>query len=630
VLKFVKEMLKGIIQYKNSVILAQASIHRYKYRSDLKLSGNQSCGLQFLGLKYIMQVVISSGLLVCIALLSLINPLMGLIAFVYTFIFIKLISQHRQIILSAAFGVITILLGIKQLNVTEIHTIASSNWNMLTQYNLKGYVLLLKQAMFQTKQIYSNGTLSLGGMYLLILAGVTYVGSFIQNKTNKKQMTKINIFQAESKIDKNQILKESNSQDYIELGIKLGIDKSSGEPITISHKELNQHALVIGTTGSGKTNTLLNIVKSCCEQGLPLIYLDGKGSIKLAQSIAKLCSEYNRTLKVFSVDPNPDIPGLAKYNPLAFGNFTEWQNKMTTLLGDAENKGQEHYLIEEQSYINIVCEVLNKSGKYIDFEGMLGYLNHPDELQKLANKIDPNLAMRLVKATPKKSETSDVVKLLEMFYHSHYGQQFSTSDVDKSQVINLQQSLENNEVVLFLFDAASYKRDTSALGKLVINDINAAFSGFGRSGRRVPAYCIFDEFGAYASGNMANVLAMQRDNGLHAIVGTQSIHAIAMESSQVKRIAVELIANCNTFVIHKINDPQDITLLCNTIGKQEVFKTQSISYAENEQLRVNNVLNEDYILDGGIIRTLALGDAYLCRTANINIKPKLIKVNLYN
>ena len=559
-------------------------------------------------------IIVNLVFLLCIILLSIINPLIGLIAFAYTFILVKLINQRSQVILSAMLGVIVIVIGIKQLNVNEIYTTYNHNWDILVKYNLKGYLLLLKHGMFQIKQNISNGTLSLSGVYLIILAAGTYFINLIQNircKTNKKQVTKTNRSQEEPKVD----------------GITLGIDKSSAEPIIISHKELNQHALVIGTTGSGKTNTLLNIVKNCCEQGMPLIYLDGKGSIKLAQSIATICKKYNRTLKVFSVDPNPDIPGLAKYNPLAFGNFTEWQNKITTLLGDAENKGQEHYLIEEQSYINIVCEVLNKSGKYIDFEGLLGYLNHPDELQKLANKIDPNLAMRLVKATPKQSETSDVVKLLEMFYHSHYGQQFSTTGSKPQQIINLQQSLENNEIVLFLFDAASYKRDTSALGKLVINDINAAFSGFGRSGRRVPAYCIFDEFGAYASGNMANVLAMQRDNGLHAIVGTQSIHAIAMESSQVKRIAVELIANCNTFVIHKINDPQDIILLSNTIGKQAVFKTQSISYSEDEQLRINNTLSEDYILDGAIIRSLASGDAYLCRTANISPTHKLIKVN---
>ena len=555
----------------------------------------------------ISYIIANIMFLACIMLLSLISPLIGLIVFAYTFIFAKLMKPRSQVILSLVLGITCIAAGGPHFSFIEIYNIANQNWDILMRLHLNGYLMILKQSVFSIQQTYLNGTMSLGGVYLIIVALLT---SYISIIFSKKQVSI-----------------ESVPQDDDIRGITLGVDKTSREPVSVSHKELNQHALVIGTTGSGKTNTLLNIVKNCCEQSLPLIYLDGKGSIKLAKQIAKICKDHNRTLKVFSVDPNPEIPGLAKYNPLAFGNFTEWQNKIITLLGEAEGRGQEHYLIQEQNYINIVCEVLNKSGKYIDFEGFLGYINHPEELQKLANKIDPDLAMRLVKVTPKQSETSDVVKVLEMFYHSHYGHQFSTSSVDVELVINLQRSLEKNEIVLFLFDAASYKRDTSALGKLVINDINSSFSSFGHDGSRVTGYCIFDEFGSYASGNMASVLAMQRDNGLHAIVSTQSIHAIAMESAQIKRIAVELIANCNTFVIHKINDPYDITLLSDTIGKQQVFKTVSISHAEDEKIRVNNVLAQEYILDGAIIRSLAPGEAYLCRTTMAATPPKLIEVS---
>lgn len=77
---------------------------------------------------------------------------------------------------------------------------------------------------------------------------------------------------------------------------------------------------------------------------------------------------------------------------------------------------------------------------------------------------------------------------MELFYHSHYGHLFSTSKTAAENIINLQQSILNNEIVLFLFDAASFKRDTSLLGKLVINDINSAFSGLGRVGQSKTAF----------------------------------------------------------------------------------------------------------------------------------------------
>ncbi|MFN7095717.1 MAG: TraM recognition domain-containing protein, partial [Burkholderiales bacterium] len=361
-------------------------------------------------------------------------------------------------------------------------------------------------------------------------------------------------------------------------------------------------------------------------RNLPLIYVDGKGSIKLAQRIQQLCIKYQRTLKVFTVDPHDEVPELATYNPLAFGNFTEWKNKIVTLTGEAETKGQEHYLIQEQSYINLVCEILNKSKRYMDFEGLLGYIKHPEELQKLANQIDPELALRLVKTGSNDKETADIVKILEVFYYSHYGHLFSTSKQPSKQIINLQQSLKQGEIVLFLLDGASLKRDTSLLGRLIINDINSAWAGFGRCGETIKGYCIFDEFAAYAAPNLANILAMQRDNGLHAIVGTQSLNAISMENSLVKRIAVELIANCNTYIIHKLNDPKDIELLIKTTGTHKGYEVTSGYAATNNHQWISTKVVDQSLIEPQAIRELSSGYGYVCRTV-LKMQPQKVKFN---
>ncbi|HLX53077.1 MAG TPA: type IV secretion system DNA-binding domain-containing protein [Aquella sp.] len=561
--------------------------------------------------------------ILCFAILS---PAVAFLIFTYLFVFLKPVSLKQAPFYLLVVGLTLVLLNLWQFNSLQLINLYHLNIKQLQTDNSLLNLTRNSLINFKANSI-NNGLVGISGIFLVLLGLTDMFSNYRINKKSCSKQVPVDLYSGEPRTEENYLRSQFVSdQPQIKLvfqgELDIGIDNSQN-PFILTHKELNQHTLVIGTTGSGKTSTLLNIVFNCCSQNLPLIYLDGKGSIKLVDKISQICNQFGRTLKVFSIDPDQNIKHLAKYNPLAYGNFTEWKNKIITLLGEPESKGQEHYATEEQNYINLVCEILNKSNRQIDLEAFLGYLSHPEELQKLANKQSPEIASRLVKAGGA-NKNNDIIKTLELFYHSHYGQLFSTSNELPQNIINLQQSILNNEIILFLFDAASFKKDTNLLGKLVINDINSAFSGFGRSGQSVKAFCIFDEFAAYASPNMSNILAMQRDNGMHAVIGTQSIHAISQESQQVKRIAVELIANCNTFIIHKINDAHDITLLQETIGIEARYRLHSISNTADNRVTTN--LSDEYILDGSKIRGLEPGFAYVCRTA-VNIKPQIIKMN---
>lgn len=544
-----------------------------------------------------MVIITNLLLFLIIAISFILSPILALSLFAYTFICIRLVRTDLRVWVSVTTAVSGLAFGVLHFRgINLLLYVWHNNLRLLTPFGEDKFYYVVTN---QNLTVYD--TFVMLGAYSILLTLALLIKRLLWYKHYHSELV-----------------------DASTAGVNLGC-YSDDSPAILTHHELNQHMLVVGTTGSGKTSTLLNLVHECCRQNLPLVYLDGKGSRKLADQIAIICKRYGRTLKVFTVDPVTDIPGLSGYNPFAFGNFTEWKNKVVTLLGESSNKGQEHYATQEQSYINLACEILDKSQTKIDLEGMLAYLSHPEELQKLANKLDHFIARRFVESMPKKGETNDLIKILELFYHSHYGQLFSTTKKPDSQVINLQQSLENKEIVLFLFDAASYKRDTALLGKLVINDINTAFASFGRHGKKVDAYAVFDEFAAYASPNMASILALQRSNGLHAIVGTQSIHAISMESQDIKRIAVELIANCNTFIVHKLNDSHDIELLSKTIGSEKRYVASSISENTDGE-RVTVSLKDEYRLDGEAIRGLKPGYGYLCRTV-VNSTPQLVKFN---
>lgn len=417
-------------------------------------------------------------------------------------------------------------------------------------------------------------------------------------------------------VQPNNILEHSTfNKDMVFLGKNI-----NNNDVYIDDKDFNRHALVLGTTGSGKTNTLLNIVTSCAKRNLPLIYIDGKGSLKLIDQIAKIANDNNRVFRVFSINDHNKKEYLAAYNPFTYGNFTEWKNKVITLLGDAHTRGQEHYEIQEHTFISLVCEILAKSNNMnIDLVQLVYYLKNLDKLQKLANLIDASLAYRLL-VIQREINNIDLIKVLESFIYSSYGKWFDSKNSNNN--ISLKDAINNKEIILFLLNAASLYKDTNLLGKLLINDINSVWATFGKEGKTIKGYVIFDEFAAYASPNMAQVLSLQRDNGLHAIIGTQSINAI--NENNLKRVSKELIANCNTFIFHKIHDPVDMHLIKNIIGKEQKFNLNINLNNANYNYILQN--QWDYLLNDNDIKGLSAGSAYIYQTIN-NISLERVSIN---
>lgn len=415
---------------------------------------------------------------------------------------------------------------------------------------------------------------------------------------------------------------QPSALDMIYLG-----HTQSGQSIYLTPGELNQHCLIVGTTGAGKTNTILNLVKSTLACSLPCLYLDGKGSPDLIHKLQQLAHLNNKPFKVFSLRPSANLPSQAAYNPFSSGNATEWKNRIMSLFAEAQGKGQEHFSLAEQNYINFVSHVLYRlsieKNLVVDLKVLLTFLENPERLLIVARDVDPKIAEKLYKLhndSSTRQMAGDVIKLLELFIYSSYGGFFDTTD--KSNIINLRESISNKELVLFLFDASTYPEDTKKVAKMVINDINSCFSSFESF---TPALCVFDEFASYASSNLAETISLQRSQGMHAVIGTQSIATVKLKSADSRRVAEELVACCNTFIIHALNHVEDAELFAKVIGTQDVMqytmniydKRLSPKTKANDKSRVigNTKIVEKFKISPQQIKELKQGEAIVYRKA---------------
>ncbi|QOW45979.1 MULTISPECIES: ATP-binding protein [Acinetobacter] len=96
----------------------------------------------------------------------------------------------------------------------------------------------------------------------------------------------------------------------IDLGVLRHLWKDSNQPVYLENKQLTQHTLVCGSTGSGKSNTLYTILKKLRQQQIPFLVIEPvKGEYKHV---------FGNYSDVFVYGTNPKHTDLLKLNPFSF------------------------------------------------------------------------------------------------------------------------------------------------------------------------------------------------------------------------------------------------------------------------------------------------------------------------
>ena len=452
-------------------------------------------------------------------------------------------------------------------------------------------------------------------IFLLITIGTPYLLLVFKNKYHTKQTTR-NITNADKTITDNQFL--------------FGAD-SNNNKIYLTHKELNTHLFANGTTGSGKTIAFMNFVEESCIKGIPLIYLDGKGSIDLIDYISKFTQKYNRTFRVFTIKPHA-VKNPACYDFLGSGTFTERKNRIMKLFISASDAGSAYYQDQVARFVNSVFRLIEIHNLNIDLFKFLELVKNTDDLLELSRLSQDSGLIEYftwVRQLKRDNPRDRILDLLDVFINSSYGYLFKIKD--QPNVINLKQSIINNEIVLFLLDSSAYYTDTSKIAKMIISDINSVFAEFGEITPRKfhKTFCIFDEFASYATDALSATISLHRSNGMHAIIGTQSITTVSEVSSETKRVAEELLSCCNTFLILATTNDKDALRLSNILGTKNQIETTTHINQEEETTSFSSKKIEDFIVKPQEIRDIQInkGIAYLYRKASGH---KPIKIQIIN
>ena len=398
--------------------------------------------------------------------------------------------------------------------------------------------------------------------------------------------------------------------------VLLGIDEY-GKTAHMSIKEANQHVLLQGTTGSGKTITTYSLIETVLMNKESVFFIDGKGDSKTIKELQSLCDFHNRKLHVFSERTK------LKYNPIRNGNRTSVTDRIMATF-DWSN---EFYKNEAENQLQKVIHFLDDYGFNRDIENVTYYLSIPRIYQVLQNdyetieeivhekvpvkkevsagveddilgididrELDEETEYEMVeKVIKRQKKTERANKYMVLFFNKE-----TLSDEEEEAVLNsedqtsklfrgmqsqlekllyselghlledtedgidLMDIIEKGESVIFSFNSLSYAEFMKRFARFVIADIsNAVQQQFGKENGVLG---IFDEFGAYGSSTIVNIVARARSANFKAVIGIQSFGDLVIQGQDISQ---QVIDNVNTFFLGRSNSDKSPEKAANIIG----------------------------------------------------------------
>ncbi|MBF13693.1 MAG: phosphoesterase [Legionellales bacterium] len=392
-----------------------------------------------------------------------------------------------------------------------------------------------------------------------------------------------------------------------------GNDKETKEELWFTNEDMRTHALIFGSTGSGKTETLVSLAYNALVQSSGFIYVDGKGDNGLYAKIFSMVRYMGREddlLLINFMTGGADIIGPQPkrlsntLNPFSSGSSSMLANLVTGMMdgssgsGDGDMwKGRAIAFIE--SLLKVLVAMRDAGHILLDANCIRNYFGLERLEAMVADKTfirDNAYAISMDSLPDKVSEPiRNYLYTLPGYNKERKGKQVSqvfeqhgyitmqltrvfTSLADtyghicrsKLAEVDLKDVVLNRRILLVLLPALEKSPDElSNLGKVVIASMRSMMAaGLGDAvegtfadlverkptNAKTPYLCILDEYGYYAVKGFAVVPAQARSLGFSVIFAGQDLPAFQKAS---KEEAASIGANTNIKICMKLEDPTE-------------------------------------------------------------------------
>lgn len=423
----------------------------------------------------------------------------------------------------------------------------------------------------------------------------------------------------------------------------LGNELKSGKEVWLTNSDCRQHFLVLGTTGSGKTEALLGFASNAVAWGSGFLFCDGKGDVSLFAKVYALARRFGREddlLVLNYMTGNQDLGSSGgkllsnTLNPFATGSSDTLTQMVVGLMDDAGGdgamwKGRATAMftgvmraltwLRDRGIIDLnvgeIRDHLNLK-RIIDLADQSKYPDMPQPVRKSIKSYLSSLPGFQEDKGYKQSQTTlDQHGYLEMQFTKIlgsladvYGHIFHTpyGEIDMADVVL------NRRILVIMLPALEKSGDEIAnLGKIVVATLKGMMGS--TLGSQIeggwdaivdnrptnspsPFIVILDEVGYYMVDGMDLMSAQARSLGFALFFAGQDLNAMKRLN---EKVFGSVLGNTSTKLVMKTEDPETAKIAIDAAGKAyrahlaayqgQVKEIGSRAYSDNLEARLEAV-----------------------------------------
>ena len=408
-----------------------------------------------------------------------------------------------------------------------------------------------------------------------------------------------------------------------------GNDINTSEQLWFANDDVRTHTLIFGTTGSGKTETLLSLCINSLIHASGFIYIDGKGDNSLLAKVFSIVRRFGREDDLLAINYMTGTVNFSEktferisntMNPFASGSADSLTELIVSLLhgggGDGMWKGRAAVFMS--ALMRVLVSLRDSRKLLLDVDAIRKHF----ELEKITELVlrddVPEKEMAGLrdylynlpgykKPTPQDPSPEQDFGVYEqhgfitMQYTESFGLLADTyGHIMKTQLaeVDFYDVVVNRRILVVLLPALEKSPQSLAnLGKIIVASVKSMMSaalGSRVEGNRAdvidqkptnapsPYITIFDEYGYYATEGAAVMPAQARSLGFGMVFAGQDFQAFKKGSPEE---AASIVANCAIKICMKLEDPSETLDIFNkAAGQTKVTASSGYQYNNNASM----------------------------------------------